>query len=149
MTTPVNWETPIYEGAYTGAGLNSKANASSSGLITFADFTGGTAVVQSTARKLYARLTLDLASITPTAGASITARLIPRDPQGAWDADQIASNYDIGTLAVSTTTGVKRLVWRRFQLDPFDDKFELVFNLGTSTAASGNTLRLYVHSEEI
>lgn len=131
------WSTPVTATNIAGTALNSLANGSTSSVMTYDN---------STNRNLYARLTLDLGSITPTSGGSITIRYVGRY---SGTAEDITTGMESYTLPLTTTTSAKKVIFEMIRLYPFSDGFVLVNNAGVALAASSNTLNLEAFSEEV
>lgn len=131
------WSTPVTATNIAGTALNSLANGSTSSVMTYDN---------STNRNLYARLTLDLGSITPTSGGSITIRYVGRY---SGTAEDITTGLESYTLPLTTSTSAKKVIFEMIRLYPFSDGFVLVNNAGVALAASSNTLNLEAFSEEV
>lgn len=131
------WSTPVTATNIASTALNSLANGSTSSVMTYDN---------STNRNLYARLTLDLGSITPTSGGSVTLRYVGRY---SGTAEDITTGLESYTLPLTTTTSAKKVIFEMVRLYPFSDGFVLVNNSGVALAASGNTLNLEAFSEEV
>lgn len=131
------WSTTVAATNIAGTALNSLANGSTSAVMTYDN---------STNRNLYARLTLDLGSITPATGGSVTLRYVGRY---SGNAEDITSGLETYTLPLTTTTSAKKVIFEMVRLYPFADGFVVVNNAGVAFAASGNTLNLEAFSEDV
>lgn len=131
------WSTSIAATNIAGAALNSLANGSTSSIMTYDN---------SSNRNLYARLTLDLGSITPAAGGSVTLRYVGRY---SGTAEDITTGLESYVLPLTTTTSVKKVIFEMVRLYPFSDGFVLLNNSGVAFAASGNTLNLEAYNEDV
>ena len=131
------WSTTVAATNIASTALNSLANGSTSSVMTYDN---------STNRNLYARLTLDLGSITPATGGSVTLRYVGRY---SGTAEDITSGLETYTLPLTTTTGAKKVIFEMVRLYPFADGFVIVNNSGVAFAATGNTLNLEAFSEDV
>jgi hypothetical protein len=120
-----------------GTALNSLANGSASAAITYDN---------STARDLYAIVTVKLGSITPTTGGSITLRVYSGD--GTDTPDLNGGSFDSYT-AVLTTGASAKVATFFVRIYPFPCSAQLVNNSGVSTAASGNELYFRPFNEDV
>jgi hypothetical protein len=101
----------------------------------------------STARDLYAIVTVKLGSLTPTTGGSITLRVYSGD--GTDTPDLNGGAFDSYTAALTTTTGAKVVTFPMVRLYPFSTRLQIVNNAGPTTAASGNELYVRSYNEEV
>ena len=121
-----------------GTALNSLANGSASAAITYDN---------STARDLYAIVTVKLGSITPTTGGSITLRVYSGD--GTDTPDLNGGSFDSYTAVLTTGASAKVATFPLVRLYPFSGTLQVVNNAGVSTAASGNELYVRPYNEDI
>jgi len=122
----------------TLSSVNSLANGSSSGLMTYDN---------STNLDLYASVAVSLGSITPSAGGSITLRVY--STQGATVPDDTGSvgGGDTYTLPLTTSAGAKVVVFPMVRLYPESMRFQITNNAGVSFAASGNSVSVKPYNE--
>ena len=133
------WATPgIRSSNLAGTTFNSLANGSTGAAITYDN---------STARDLYAAITVKLGSLTPTAGGSITLRVYSGD--GTDSPDLNGGSFDTYTAALTTTASAKVVTFPMVRLYPFSGTLQIVNNAGVSTAASGNELYVRPFNEDV
>ena len=121
-----------------GTALNSLANGSESAFIAYDN---------STARDLYAAVTVKLGSLTPAAGGSITLRVYAGD--GTDTPDRGAGPFDTYTVGLTVGTSAKVAVFPMVRLYPFPCQITVVNNAGNSTPASGNELYVRTYNEDV
>ena len=116
---------------------------------TLANGTAGTAITydNSTARDLYAAVTIKLGSLTPTTGGEITLRVYSGD--GTDTPDLNGGSFDTYRAALTTTAGAKVVTFPMVRLYPFSGILQVVNNAGVSTAASGNELFVRPYNEDV
>jgi hypothetical protein len=119
-----------------GTALNSLANGSASALISYDN---------STARDLYAAVTIKLGSITPAAGGSITLRVLAGDGTDVPDAVQL----DTYTVPLTSGAGAKVAIIPLVRLYPFPLRLAVVNNAGVALAASSNELYCTPYNEDV
>jgi hypothetical protein len=107
---------------------------------TLANGTAGSAISydNSTARDLYAAITVKLGSLTPATGGSVTLRVYAGD--GTDTPDLNGGPFDSYVAPLTTTAGAKVAIIPMVRLYPFPVTLQVVNNAGISTAASGNEL---------
>jgi hypothetical protein len=133
------WATPGTRSSnLAGTTFNSLANGSAGSAITYDN---------STARDLYAAVTVKLGSLTPAAGGSITLRVYAGD--GTDTPDLNGGAFDSYVAALTTTTGAKGFIIPMVRLYPFPVTLQVVNNAGVSTAASGNELYVRPYNEDV
>ncbi len=133
------WATPsARSGNLAGTALNSLANGSASALIAYDN---------SSNLDLQAAVTVQLGSITPGTGGSITLRVFAGDGTVLPDANGGA--VDVHTTALASGAGAKVVVFPFVRFYPFPLRFQIVNNAGVSTAASGNELYVRPYNEDI
>lgn len=117
--------------ALTLSSVNSLANGSSSGLMTYDN---------STNLDLYASVAISLGSLTPTTGGSITLRVY--SCQGATVPDDTGSvgGGEPYPHPLTTTTGAKVIVIPMVRLYWESMRFQITNNAGVAFAASGNSI---------
>jgi len=133
------WATPGARSSnLAGATFNSLANGSAGTAITYDN---------STARDLYAVVTVKLGSLTPTTGGEITLRVYSGD--GTDTPDLNGGSFDTYRAALTTTAGAKVVTFPMVRLYPFSGTLQVVNNAGVSTAASGNELFVRPYNEDV
>ena len=136
------WSDPSIESAnIAGTALNSLANGSLSAIL--ADVSNGTE------KAFNLRFWVVLGSLTPTAGANIIVRLVPKRGSTYMDRTAIIFTGEQQAIAVTTSTGVKNLSGVLRLESPFTHGIEVVNNTGTTTASSGNEFYYSLYNEEI
>jgi hypothetical protein len=121
-----------------GAALNSLANGSESAFIGYNN---------STARDLYATVTVKLGSLNAVAGGSISLRVYAGD--GTDTPDRGAGPFDTYTAALIVGTSAKVAVFPMVRLYPFPCQMTVVNNAGNSTPASGNEIYVTPFNEDV
>jgi hypothetical protein len=134
------WATPGTRSSnLAGTTFNSLANGSAGSAITYDN---------STARDLYAAVTVKLGSLTPTTGGSITLRVYSGD--GTATPDLNGGAFDSYVAALTTGAGAKVVTFPMVRLYPFSTVIlQIVNNAGVSTAASGNELYVRTYNEDV
>ena len=133
------WAAPgTRSGNLAGTTFNSLANGSAGSAISYDN---------STARDLYAAVTVKLGSLNAVAGGSVTLRIYAGD--GTDTPDRGAGSFDTYTEALTTGTSAKVVVFRMVRLYPFPCQITVVNNAGNSTAASGNELYVRPFNEDV
>lgn len=115
---------------------NSLANGSEGITVTYDN---------STAKALYAAITIKLGAFAATTGGSMTLRLTASD--GTDTADKVGGDQYV--FAITPGSSAKVAILPRVNLYPFSLRFSIVNNGGATTAASGNELYLRTYGEEI
>lgn len=131
------WSSPGTEVEIAGNALNSLASTSTSARMAYDN---------SNNRHLYARVTVELGSITPSTGGSITLRYVGR--RNGSD-ETITTGLESYTLPTGTGTGTKRYIFELVRIYPFDGGFVLLNNTGVTLAASGNAVYVQPFGEEV
>jgi hypothetical protein len=133
------WATPASRSFnLAGTTFNSLANGSAGSAISYNN---------STARDLYAAVTVKLGSLTPATGGSITLRVYAGD--GTDTPDLNGGPFDSYVAPLTTTAGEKRAIIPMVRLYPFPLILQVVNNAGVSTAASGNEIYLTPYNEDV
>jgi hypothetical protein len=133
------WATPGSKSSnLAGTTFNSLANGSVGSAISYDN---------STARDLYAAVTVKLGSLTPATGGSITLRVYAGD--GTDTPDLNGGPFDSYVAPLTTTTGAKVAIIPMVRLYPFPVTLQIVNNAGVSTAASGNELYVRPYNEDV
>lgn len=131
------WSAPGSEVEIGGNALNSLANTSTSARMAYNN---------SVNRDLYARVVVELGSISPGSGASITLRYLGR--RSGVD-ETITTGLESYTLPLGTAVGTKRLIFEMVRIYPFDGGFVVTNNSGTTLPASGNAVYVQPFNEDI
>lgn len=121
-----------------GITLDSLANAAASAFITYDNGTNLDA---------YAIVTLDLGSLTPATGGSVTLRVYSGDGTDTPDVD--GGMFDSYTAALATGASAKVVTFPMVRQYPFSLRFQIVNNSGVAFAASGNELYVRAYNEDI
>jgi hypothetical protein len=133
----VKWTTPGSETNVAGSALNSLANGSNSARMAYDN---------STARELYARVTVELGSITPSAGGSITLRYLGR--RGSTDED-ITTGLESYTMPLASGASAKRVIFQMVRLYPYDGGFVVTNNSGVTLNSTGNSVNVQPFGEDV
>lgn len=120
-----------------GATLDSLANGATSSIMNYDNTTN---------LYLYARVVVELGSITPASGGNILLRYIGKR---AGNAEDITDSLDLYISYLTTTTSAKRVVFQMVRLYPFADGLAITNNSGVSFAASGNSVYITPYSEQV
>lgn len=137
------WSTPSAQGAnIASTTLNSLANGSTSSFVTYDN---------STNLDLYANVEIDLGSITPTTGGSITLRVFTTANAGGSvpDATGSVGGGDTYTVPLTTSASAKVVIIPMVRLYPFSMRLCVTNNSGVSLAASGNALKVQPFNESV
>jgi hypothetical protein len=134
------WATPgTRSGNLAGTTFNSLANGSAGSAISYDN---------STARDLYAAVTVKLGSLNAIAGGSITLRVYAGD--GTDTPDLNGGSFDSYTEGLVTGASAKVVTFPMVRLYPFSTvTLQVVNNAGVSTAASGNELYVRPYNEDV
>ncbi len=133
------WATPASRSSnLAGTTFNSLANGSAGSAISYDN---------STARDLYAAVTVKLGSLNALAGGSITLRVYAGD--GTDTPDLNGGSFDSYTEGLVTGTSAKTVVFRMVRLYPFPVILQIVNNAGNSTPASGNEIYVRPYNEDV
>lgn len=123
----------------------------SGSVLNVASFTTGTesgtmTYDNSTAKDLYGTVTIKLASLTPTAGASLTLRVQYND---GTDTPTAKFGGDLYTSLVENTTGAKTVMFNMVRLYPYSMRFSVINNTGTTIPSTGNNFYVRPWNEEV
>lgn len=97
-------------------------------------------------KNLYGTVTIKLASLTPTAGASITLRVQYND---GTDTPTAKFGGDLYTSLVENTTGAKTVMFNMVRLYPYSMRFSVINNTGTTIPATGNNFFVRPWNEDV
>lgn len=131
------WATPGTEVSIAGTALNSLANGSTSARMAYDN---------SSNLDLYARVTVELGSITPGTGGSITLRFLGQ--RGGND-ENIVNSLESYTALLASGASAKRAIFEMVRLYPFVGGFVLYNNSGVALAASSNVIYVQPYNESI
>lgn len=132
------WNTPSAEGSnIAGTALNSLANGSDSAAITYDN---------STNLDLYAKVRVELGSITPTAGGSITLRVYNTSSTNVED---FGGGGDAYTVPLTTTASAKRVIFPMVRIYPWSLRFVITNNAGVTLNAASNQLLVTPFNEKV
>jgi len=132
--------TPVAGSALTLSSVNSLANGSASGLMTFDNSSG---------KHVYATVAIVLGSITTAAGASIS--LVQYTTQGATAPSDLGAvgGGNVTVIPLPTGTGTKTLIPVVQLMAPESLRFQLINNAGVALASSGNSITVSTFSEDV
>jgi hypothetical protein len=131
------WATPGTEVSIAGTALDSLANGSTSARMAHDN---------STNLDLYARVTVELGSITPATGGSITLRYLGRR---STNDENIVTSLESYQALLSSGASAKRAIFEMVRLYPFAAGFVLTNNSGVALAASSNAINVQPYNESI
>lgn len=137
----VKYATPSALGSnIAGTTLNSKATGTTSAFITYDN---------STNLDLYASISVELGSITPTAGGSITLRVHSTSSTKTPDDTGSVGGGDQYTAPLLISASVKVVVFPMVRLYPESMRLQITNNSGVTTNASGNALYVRPWNESV
>jgi hypothetical protein len=133
------WAAPGTRSAnLAGTTFNSLANGSAGSAISYDN---------SSARDLYAAVTVKLGSLNVATGGSITLRVYAGD--GTDTPDLNGGPFDSYVAPLTVGTSAKVAVFPMVRLYPYPLIFQIVNNAGNSTPASGNELYVRPYNEDV
>jgi hypothetical protein len=131
------WSTPSTRSSnFAGTAFNSIVNGSESATVTYDN---------STNRNLYGAITLKLGSITPSAGGSVTLRVVVSD--GTDTSNTIGG--DLYAIPLTSGASAKINILPFIRLYPLSMRFSLINNSGVSLNASGNEIYVTPYNEDV
>lgn len=140
MAVVVKWNTPSAAGSnIASTTLDSLANGSASSFITHDN---------STNLDLYANVRVTLGSLTPAATGAITLCVFATQNGNAPDNTASIGGGDRYTALVTTSTGVKEVIFPNVRLYPESCRLSVVNNTLVALAASGNALYVRPFNEQ-
>lgn len=98
---------------------------------------------------LYASVELDLGSLTPTAGGSITLRAFVSHGTSDPDNTGLVGGGDAYTQPLTVSTGAKKVIFPMIRLYPSPVQLCLTNNAGVALASSGNSLKVRPFNESV
>ena len=134
----VKWTALGAEQSIGSTALNSLANGSTSAKMVFNNSSG---------LNLHARVTVELGSINPGAGGSITIRWY-NTRAGVGDED-ITAGLESYTMPLVSGTGAKRTIFGNVRIHNGDGGFVLVNNAGVALNALNNSFIVQVYNEDV
>lgn len=137
------WATPSAQGSnIASTTLDSKSDGVTTAQVTYDN---------STLLDLYANVEVDLGSITPGTGGSITLRVFATANGGASVPDDIGSvgGGDAYTMPLKAGASAKIVIFPMVRLYPFSMRLQVTNNSGTTTAASGNAIKVQPFNESV
>lgn len=137
------WAAPSAQGSnIAGATLDSLANNAVSAFVTYDN---------STNLDLYGNIEIDLGSITPGTGGSITLCVFATANAAASIPDATASvgGGDRYTAPLLSGTGAKQVIIPMVRLYPFSLRMCVINNSGVALASSGNGIKVQPFNESV
>src|SRR5215203_1960337 len=135
------WATPSAQGSnIASTTLDSLANGSTSAFITHDN---------SSNLDLYASVLINLGSITPTTGGSITLRVFSLQSADVPDATGSVGGGDTYTVPLTTSAGAKVAVFSMIRLYPESLRLCVTNNSGVTFNAASNTLKVRPWNESV
>ena len=137
------WATPASQGSnIASTTLDSLSNAGTSAFVTHDN---------STDKALYAAVVVNLGSLNPTTGATISLRVFTTSGSGPDVPDNTGSvgGGDVYTQPVTTGSGAKVVVFPMVRLYPFSLRLCLTNNTNVTLAASSNSLKVQPYNEDV
>lgn len=123
-----------------GTTLNSLANGSTSAFVTYDN---------GTARDLYGAVAINLGSITPSTGGSVTLRVFASDGTAVPDNTGSVGGGDTYVVPLTSGASAKVVVIPMVRLYPFSMSLCVTNNAGVALASSGNELYVRPYGEDI
>lgn len=120
--------------------LNSLANGSTSAFVTHDN---------SANLDLYASVSVELGSITPSAGGSISLRVFSTSSTKVPDDTGSVGGGDVYTQPLTTSASAKVVVFPMVRLYPESMRLQITNNSGVALAASGNALYVRPFNESV
>jgi hypothetical protein len=137
------WSTPSAQSAdIASTTLNSLANTATSAFVTYDN---------STNLDLYCNVEVDLGSITPATGGSITLCVFSTANAGGSVPDATASvgGGDRYTAPLTSGASAKQVIFPMVRLYPFSLRMCIINNSGVALNASGNGIRVQPYNESV
>jgi hypothetical protein len=135
------YATPSAQGSnIASTTLDSLANGSTSTLVTHDN---------SSNLDLYASVLVNLGSLTPTTGGSITLRVFSLQSSDTPDSTGSVGGGDAYTAPLTTTTSAKVVVFPMVRLYPESLRLCITNNAGVSLAASSNSIKVRPFNESV
>jgi phage-related tail fiber protein len=135
------WATPSAQGSnIAGTTLDSLANGLTSAFVTHDN---------SANLDLYASVLVNLGSITPAAGGSITLRVFSLQSADAPDNTGSVNGGDAYVQMLTISASAKVVVFPMIRLYPESLRFCITNNAGVALAASGNSIKVRPFNESV
>jgi hypothetical protein len=135
------WATPGTQSAnFAGTTLDSLANGGTSAFVTYDNASN---------LDLQGSVLINLGSITPTTGGSITLRIFSTQSTDVPDNTGSVGGGDAYTQPLTTTTSAKVIVFPMVRLYPESLRFCVTNNAGVALAASGNSIKVRTFNESV
>jgi hypothetical protein len=135
------WATPSAQGSnIAGTTLDSLANGLTSAFVTHDN---------SANLDLYASVLVNLGSITPAAGGSITLRVFSLQSADAPDNTGSVNGGDAYVQMLTTSASAKVVVFPMVRLYPESLRLCITNNAGVALAASGNSIKVRPFNESV
>jgi acetaldehyde dehydrogenase (acetylating) len=135
------WATPSAVGSnILGTTADSLANGSTSAFVEHDN---------SSNLDLYASVEIDLGSLTPATGGSITLRVFVSHATSDPDNTGSVGGGEPYTMPLTTATGAKKVIVPMIRLYPSPVQLCLTNNAGVALAASGNSLKVRPYNESV
>lgn len=135
------WAAPSAQGSnIASTALDSLANGATSAFVTHDN---------SSNLDLYASVLIDLSSLTPATGGSITLRVFSAQSSDVPDASGAVGGGDAYTVPLTTSAGAKKVVIPMVRLYPESLQLCVTNNAGVTLASSGNSLKVRPFNEQI
>jgi hypothetical protein len=135
------WATPSAQGAnIAGTTLDSLANGSTSAFVTHDN---------SSNLDLYGSILINLGSLTPGTGGSITLRVFSAQSADVPDATGSVGGGDTYTQMLTTSTGAKVVVIPMIRLYPESMRLCVTNNAGVALASSSNSIKVRPFNESV
>ena len=141
----MKWTLPTDRGTVLTTELNNLANSAYSAV--------GTVIDNSVNLDQYGSVEVNLASLSPAAGAYVTVFIVQAidgvNYEDAASATNPAFQNAVASISIPTGAAVKRIVSPWFKLPPTKVKFLLLNGAGVTLAATGNTVKLFTSNTEL
>ncbi len=135
------WGTPSAQGAnIASTTLDSLANGSTSAFVTHDN---------SSNLDLYASVLVNLGSLTPTTGGSITLRIFGAQSADVPDATGSVGGGDAYTQALTVSASAKVAVFSMVRLYPESLRLCVTNNAGVALAATANSIKVRPFNEQV
>jgi hypothetical protein len=139
------WATPSAQGANIAGTTLDSLPATGSNTSAFVTYDNATNL------DLYANVEIDLGSITPTTGGSITLRVFATANAGASvpDATGSVGGGDAYTVPLTVSASAKIVTIPMIRLYPFSMRLAVTNNAGVALAATGNAIKVQPFNESV
>lgn len=135
------WATPSAQGSnIASTTLDSLANGTTSAFVTHDN---------SSNLDLYGSVLVNLGSLTPTSGGSITLRVFSAQSSDVPDATGSVGGGDLYTQQLTTSASAKVAVFPMVRLYPESMRLCITNNAGVALAASSNSIKVRPFNESV